>query len=92
MKRAQIYLDEQEYEAVRVEAFKRRTSMSAIFRHLVQVNMVGSPQQKRDAGGLDPIIGMVRDPRPDVAEHHDDYLWGQGPSPVSHRSHERGGP
>ena len=74
MKRAQIYLEDDKYEALRAEAFKRRTSISAVLRHLIQVSIIGKPK-KRYAAGLDAIIGMVRD-KPDVARRHDDYLWG----------------
>ena len=76
MKRAQIYLDDAEYEALRARAFQRRTSISAILRGLVQINIIGKPRRARPNGGLDAIIGMVRDPKPDVARRHDDYLWG----------------
>ena len=76
MKRAQIYLDDEEYEAVRGEAFKRRSSISSVLRELIQVSIVGRPKKKRSAPGLDAIIGMVRDPKSDVAQRHDDYLWG----------------
>ena len=79
MKRAQVYMDDDEFEAVRVEAFKRHTSLSSVFRHLVRVNIMREPKQVKDryAANLDAIIGMVHDPKPDVAERHDDYLWGE---------------
>jgi len=76
MKRAQIYLEDNEYEALRVEAFKRRASISSVLRHLVQVNILGRPK-KRAAIGLDAIIGMLHETKTDVAERHDDYLWGE---------------
>ncbi len=75
MKRAQIYLEEGEYEAVRQEAFQHHTSISAVLRELVQMELLGKPN-KLSAKGLDGIIGMVRDKKTDVAVHHDDYLWG----------------
>jgi hypothetical protein len=34
-------------------------------------------EKKRGAIGLDAIIGIVHDPKSDVAERHDDYLWGE---------------
>lgn len=76
MKRAQIYLEDEEYEAVRAEAFKRRTSISAILRNLIYVTIIRHPK-KRYAAGLDAIVGMVHETKPDVAERHDDYLWGE---------------
>lgn len=76
MKRAQIYLDDDKYEALRAQAFQRRTSISSILRDLVLVHVIGKPKPARPKGGLDAIIGMVRDPKRDVARRHDDYLWG----------------
>ena len=76
MKRAQIYLEDTEYEALRTAAFKRRASISSILRELVQVSIIGKSKKRRSTIGLDPIIGMVHETKPDVAERHDDYLWG----------------
>ncbi len=75
MKRAQIYLEDGEYEAVRQEAFQHHASISAVLRELIQKELLGKPR-KSSAKGLDGIIGMVRDPKTDVAVRHDDYLWG----------------
>ena len=80
MKRAQIYLDDQEYEAVRTEAFKRRTSISSILRGLIQVTILGKPQaKKRHAAGLLELAKQLNlhDTARDVAERHDDYLWSE---------------
>ncbi len=77
MKRAQIYLDDDKYEALRTKAFQQRTSISSLLGELVQIHIVGRPKSVRPKGGLDAIIGMVRDPKRDVARHHDEYLWGE---------------
>ena len=74
MKRAQIYLGDDEYEALRAEAFKRRASISAVLRALVASEVMGRRKKRR--AGLDAIVGMVRDTKTDVSERHDDYLWG----------------
>ena len=76
MKRAQIYLDDEKYEALRTKAFQQRTSISALLGELVQVYIIGRPKA-RPGKGLDAIIGMVHDPKRDVARRHDDYLWGE---------------
>jgi hypothetical protein len=76
MKRAQIYLDDDKYEALRAKAFQQRTSISSILRDLVLVHVIGKPKPVRSKGGLDAIIGMVHDSKRDVARRHDDYLWG----------------
>ncbi len=78
MKRAKICLNDAEYEALRAAAFKQHTSISAILRKLVRVNIVGKLKpKKRYAAGLMELIGLVHETRPDVAERHDDYLWGE---------------
>ena len=81
MKRAQIYLEEDEYEALRQAAFKKRTSISAILRGLVQVSVIGRARKpaKRYAAGLLEMAGTLHDTKRDVAERHDDYLWGEAP-------------
>ncbi len=81
MVRAQVYFDEQEYEAVRKEAFKERISISALMRHLVDEQLLGKrKKKKKDAvEWLLSMSGTIHDPKPDVAERHDDYLWGEEP-------------
>ena len=76
MKRAQIYLDDDRYEALRAKAFQQHTSISALMGELVQVYVIGKPKPVRSKGGLDAIVGMVHDSKRDVARRHDDYLWG----------------
>lgn len=79
MKRAQIYLADDEYEALRAKAFQQRTSMSKILRSLVQVTIVGKakPKPKRYAAGLLELAGLFHETKRDVSERHDDYLWGE---------------
>ena len=77
MKRAQIYLDDEEFEVLRTEAFKRRSSISALMRELILVNLLDRPKKRYAAGLLDEMVGMVHDTKTDVAQRHDDYLWGQ---------------
>lgn len=79
MKRAQIYLGDEEYEALRVTAFQRRTSISSILRQLVQQQVIRKPKKRGGAKLLDGIVGIVHDTKTDVAERHDDYLWGEEP-------------
>lgn len=76
MMRAQVYFDEQEYEAVRQAAFKERVSISALIRRLVDEQILGRKKKKKGAGGLLSMAGLFRD-KPDVGERHDDYLWGE---------------
>ena len=77
MVRAQVYFDEQEYEAVRQAAFKESVSISALIRRLVDEQLMGRKKKKRGVEGLLSLIGMFRETKPDVSERHDDYLWGE---------------
>lgn len=77
MVRAQVYFEEQEYEAVRKAAFQERISISALMRRLVDEQLLRKkPKKKSGFGALLSMSGMIHD-KPDVAERHDDYLWGE---------------
>lgn len=78
MVRAQVYFDEQEYEAVRQRAFKERVSISALIRRLVDEQLLGKkPKKNKGAEWLLSLAGLVHDTKTDVSERHDDYLWGE---------------
>ena len=79
MKRTQVYFDEREYEAVREISFKERISISALIRRLVDEQLLGRTRRKKKnaAEWLLSMAGTIHDPQPDVAERHDDYLWGE---------------
>ena len=77
MVRAQVYFNEQEYEAIRKAAFKERVSISALLRRLVDEQLLHRKRRKTGASGLLSLAGLIRDSKPDVARHHDDYLWGK---------------
>ena len=81
MKRAQIYLDDAEYDALREAAFKRRESISAVLRQLIQISIVGKAKsrRKRYAAGLLEMAGILHEAKANVSERHDDYLWGDAP-------------
>jgi hypothetical protein len=74
MVRTQIYLDEREYESLRQEAFRRRRSISAILRQLIDERLIAKSQKKSQ--GLKEIVGIFKDKKTDVARYHDDYLAG----------------
>ena len=80
MRRAQIYLDDDVYEAVRTVAFKQRTSMSSLMEQWAREKTLGTPKKKRDAAGLLALAKQLNlhETARDVAERHDDYLWGEG--------------
>ena len=77
MKRAQIYLGDEEYEALRAAAFKQRASISSVLRGLVQVSIIGKPKKKRYAAGLLELAKQLNlhDTKRDVSERHDEYAW-----------------
>ena len=79
MVRAQVYFEQREYEAVRKAAFKERISISALMRRLVDEQLLGKKAKKKSAAEwLLSLSGLIHETKPDVAERHDDYLWGEG--------------
>ncbi len=77
MKRAQVYLDDEVYEAVRTAAFHQRTSISSLMQQWAREKTLGAPQKKRYAAGLLELSGMFHDSKRDISERHDDYAWGE---------------
>lgn len=79
MKRAQIYLDDEVYEAVRTVAFKQRTSFSSLMQQWAREKTLGLPKKKRYAAGLLELAKQLNlhESARDVSERHDDYLWGE---------------
>ena len=80
MKRAQVYFDDEVYEAVRAAAFHQRTSISSLLQQWAREKTLGAPKKKRYAAGLLELAKQLNlhDTARDVAERHDDYLWGEG--------------
>ncbi len=76
MKRAQIYLDDEVYEAVRTAAFNQRTSISSLMQQWAREKTLGAPRKKRYAAGLLELAGIFHDRKHDISERHDDYVWG----------------
>ena len=79
MVKTQIYLNEEEYEAVRGLSYKERISISKIIRRLIDENLLPSKKKKNGAAWLLSIAGTLHDDKPDVSEKHDDYAWGMKP-------------
>ena len=76
MKRAQVYFDDEVYEAVRASAFQRHTSISSLLQQWAREKTLGAPKKKRYAAGLLELAGIFHDRRRDISERHDDYVWG----------------
>lgn len=81
MKRAQVYFDDEVYEAVRAAAFKQHASISSLLQQWAREKTLGAPQKKRYAAGLLELAKKLNlhDTARDVSERHDDYLWGEDP-------------
>lgn len=79
MKRAQVYFDDEVYEAVRGVAFKQRTSISSLLQQWAREKTLGASKKKRYAAGLLELAKELNlhDTKRDVARRHDDYLWGE---------------
>lgn len=78
MKRAQVYFDDEVYEAVRTTAFQQHTSMSSLLQQWAREKTLGAPKTKRYAAGLLALAKRLNlhETARDVAERHDEYLWG----------------
>ena len=80
MRRAQVYFEDEVYEAVRTAAFQRRTSISSLMQQWAREKSLGAPKKKRYAAGLLELAKQLNlhDTVRDISERHDDYLWGEG--------------
>lgn len=76
-KRTQLYLSAEQHAAVQRLARQRGLSMAAVVREAIQA-LVESTLARQPADGADPLadlIGVFEGPG-DLAERHDDYLYG----------------
>ncbi len=76
MRRTQIGLNEREYDFVRHEARRRRTTVAAVIRELIHDRMAKKRRVAPDHP-LRDIIGLGRGDGSPVSEKHDQYLYGQ---------------
>ncbi len=79
MFRIQIYLNKEAYEALKSASYKKHISVSEIIRRLVdnQILRKKTKRKKTAAGVLLSMSGLIHETKTDVAERHDDYLWGE---------------
>jgi hypothetical protein len=75
--RTQVQLEEQEYEWLKREAYRRRSSVSAVLREAVD-RMAGTRKVKSkvDISKAIAFVGKGHCGKRDVSIHHDDYLSG----------------
>lgn len=83
--RTQIQLDPEEHELLREAASRRRISISQLVREALRKELglepgrVYSPETVESILGVAGIGGREPDARRDVAEHHDEILYGERP-------------
>jgi hypothetical protein len=77
MVRTQVQLEEQEYEWLKREAYRRRTSISSIMREVIDHTAgIRKAKSEIDLSKAMTFVGKGRCGKRDVSIHHDDYLAG----------------
>jgi len=75
--RTQIQLEENEYEWLKREAYRRRVSVSAIVRDsIARISKLKKSQSSINISKAMAFVGKGRCEKKDVSLHHDDYLAG----------------
>ena len=72
--RTQIYLPRRLHRELRRAARARGVSMAQLLREAAEEALRRTRPRARDP--LGDLIGVIRDAPPDLAEHHDHYLYG----------------
>jgi hypothetical protein len=78
-KRLTLELPQDQYEFIRHQATVSGTTVSAMIRSLIERCRLNVPANARRAYRSDPFAqrrGSFEGP-PDLASHHDEYLYGQ---------------
>jgi hypothetical protein len=75
MKRFQLTLTQRDHVFLRHEARRRRTSMAAVVREMIEDRIRARGRIPRDHPFRD-IIGIGRGDGSPVSENHDEYLYG----------------
>lgn len=73
MVRMQVQLTAEQAEALRSEAYERRTSIAAIVREAVDAHLVDDRRDEARQRAL-AVVGRYRGGGENVAEEHDRYL------------------
>lgn len=74
MVRTQLQIDEKTYDALRVTAHKRRKSMSAVVREILQEHLGSEPEAHAKSISDFRFIGAGASGQRNISEHHDDAL------------------
>lgn len=77
MHRTQIYLDESQYELLRSRARREGKSLASIIREILDQHFRGDAPSPADP--LAAVIGIGSGNGAAVAEHYEDYLYGEEP-------------
>lgn len=79
--RTQVYLDSEQRRRLQEEARRQGLSMAELLRRIIDEHLRRRRKPNREA--YLSIVGIGRDPCPDVSECHDRYL-GEGLGHVHH--------
>lgn len=74
IKRLQVYIEPELYEALRRESFRLRRSLSSLVRDSV-AERYAPAAAGAGAAKLLAASGSLHDKASDVSERHDEYLW-----------------
>ncbi len=77
--RTQVYVDLDQYEWLRAEAFRRRVTLSEVLREVLrQFRNGGRPASpKAVLFKMRPYLACIKGGPRDTALHHDRYAWGR---------------
>ena len=75
--RTQIQLEKEEYEWLKTEAYRRRSSISSVLREAIDiVSGITKTKSGIDITKAMSFVGKKSCEKKDVSIHHDDYLVG----------------
>jgi predicted DNA-binding ribbon-helix-helix protein len=74
--RTQVQLAEDQYRKLKQEAHRRGVSMSALLREILGERYTRPRRSEADIEVGLRMVGVASDTADDVAERHDDYLYG----------------
>ena len=76
MKRAQILIEDGQYQALKTWARGRDRSVSEAVRMAI-MRLLGEPERRKSKDSIDALCGIVRDPGGPSGRDHDRILYGK---------------
>ena len=76
--RTQVYMDAEQYEWLRAEAFRRRVTLSEVLRESIRQMRNGgrASAPRATLSRIKGYIGRIQGGPRDASLHHDRYAWG----------------